>query len=190
MNFNVTLGSSLPSGASESLDTHFGVTSHSQIPLPVSVFMIGYIFGPIVFGPMSETLGRRPVFLSSFAIYTAFTFGCALAPNWPAFLFFRFLMGCGASAPQTVTGSLIEATYSIGAKLTCALGGLYADLWTDLVPRGRAVTLLGLTSNVGPMVGPMISGFTSQDDWRRQFWIALIMNAINWPLLLLMPGKH
>lgn len=106
MNFNVTLGSSLPTGAIEALNTHFGVISPSQIPLPVAIFMIGYIFGPIIFGPMSETVGRRPTFLSSFAIYTAFTLGCALAPSWPVFLFFRFLTGCGASAPQMVTGKI------------------------------------------------------------------------------------
>jgi MFS family permease len=171
MNFNVTLGSSLPSGASESLNKAFGVTSEFQFPLPVAVFLIGYIFGPIVFAPLSESIGRRPVFLSSFAIYTAFTVGCALAPNWPAFLFFRFMLGCGAAAPQTVSN------------------GLFSDIYPDLRPRGRAVTALGLTSNVGPLVGPIISGFTSTKHWQYQFWMALILAGVNWPMLLLLPGK-
>lgn len=57
------------------------------------------------------------------------------------------------------------------------------------MPRGRAVTLLGLTSNVGPLIGPIISGFTSTLDWRWQFWTALIIAAVNWPMLLLMPGE-
>lgn len=105
LNFNTQLGSSLPTGATETLNAHFGVTSKSQIPLPVAVFMVGYIFGPIIFGPMSETFGRRPTFLLSFAIYTVFIVACALAPSWPVFLFFRFMMGCGASAPQTVSGT-------------------------------------------------------------------------------------
>jgi MFS family permease len=70
------------------------------------------------------------------------------------------------------------------------VGGLFADLYTDLAPRGRAVTLLGLTSNVGPLLGPLISSFTSTNNWRWQFWAALIMVGVNWPLLLVMPGKH
>lgn len=127
------------------------------------------VFGPIVFAPMSESLGRRPVFLASFAIYTAFTLGCALAPNWPAFLFFRFMLGCGAAAPQTVSG------------------GLFCDIYPDLRPRGMAVTMLGLTSNVGPLVGPIISGFASATEWRWQFWCALVMAGVNWPMLLFMP---
>ncbi|KAI1105326.1 major facilitator superfamily protein [Jackrogersella minutella] len=169
LNFNVTLGSSLPSGAGPALDDHFGVTSEFQKPLPVAVFLVGYIFGPIIFAPLSESWGRRPVFLVSFGIYTAFTLGCALAPNWPVFLFFRFMLGCGAAAPQTVSG------------------GLFCDIYPDLRPRGLAVTVLGLTSNVGPLVGPIISGFTSTRVWQWQFWAALILAGVNWPMLLCMP---
>ncbi|KAF2797574.1 hypothetical protein K505DRAFT_200166, partial [Melanomma pulvis-pyrius CBS 109.77] len=55
MNFNVTLGSSLPSGAASTLNAHFGVTSEFQKPLPTAVFLVGYIFGPIIFAPMSES---------------------------------------------------------------------------------------------------------------------------------------
>lgn len=169
MNFNTTMGSSLPSGAGDALNRAFHVTSEYQKPFPVAVFLIGYIFGP-VFAPLSESYGRRPVFLAAFGVYTAFTLGCALAPNWPAFLLFRFLQGCGAAAPQTVSN------------------GLFSDIYPDLRPRGRAVTVLGLTSNVGPLVGPIISGFTSTIWWPWQFWIALILAAAIWPLLLFMPG--
>ncbi|KAH7324163.1 major facilitator superfamily domain-containing protein [Stachybotrys elegans] len=169
LNFNVTLGSSLPSGAGPTLNAHFGVTSELQKPLPVAIFLVGYIFGPILFAPLSETWGRRNVFLTSFAIYTAFTVACGFAPNWAVFLFFRFMLGCGAAAPQTVSG------------------GLFCDLYPDLGPRGMAMTLLGLTSNVGPLVGPIISGFTSTSDWQWQFWTATILAAVNWPMLLAMP---
>ncbi|KID84822.1 Major facilitator superfamily domain, general substrate transporter [Metarhizium guizhouense ARSEF 977] len=169
LNFNVTLGSSLPSGAASTLNAHFGITEKLQKPLPVAVFLVGYIFGPIIFAPMSESWGRRPAFLISFSMYTAFTLGCALAPNWPAFLFFRFMLGCGAAAPQTVSG------------------GLFCDIYADLRPRGLAVTLLGLTSNVGPLCGPIISGFTSTRVWQWQFWCALILAGVNWPMLLAMP---
>jgi MFS family permease len=96
--------------------------------------------------------------------------GCALAPNWGAFLFFRFMLGCGAAPSQTVSG------------------GLFCDIYPDLKHRGMAVTMLGLTSNVGPLIGPIISGFTSEGgDWRWQFWCAAILTVVNWPMLLLMP---
>jgi hypothetical protein len=42
INFNVTLGSSLPSGAGAALNAHFGVTSELEKPLPVAIFLVGY----------------------------------------------------------------------------------------------------------------------------------------------------
>ncbi|KZZ98822.1 Major facilitator superfamily domain, general substrate transporter [Moelleriella libera RCEF 2490] len=171
LNFNVTLASSLPSGAEPTLSAHFGVTSKLQKPLPVAIFLVGYIFGPIVVAPLSESWGRRPVFLASFAMHTVFTLASAFAPNWAAFLFFRFMLGCGAAAPQTVSG------------------GLFCDIYPDLGPRGMAVTMLGLTSNVGPLVGPIISGFSSTTParWQWQFWYSLVLIGLNWPMLLVMP---
>lgn len=172
LNFNTTLSSSLPSGAIDSLNAAFHVTDNHQTSLPVAVFLIGYIFGPLVFGFVSESYGRRKCFISSFALYTIFTMACALAPTWPALLVFRFLVGLGASAPQAV------------------LGGMFSDLYPDLRPRGTAVMFLGLTSNIGPLIGPIIAGFSTVKDWRWMFWISLIMAGANWPLLLFLPGRY
>lgn len=112
--------------------------------------------------------GRRPVFLVSFVVYTVFTAGCGFSPNRPAFLFFGCMLGCAAAAPQTVSGDL------------------FCDIFPGLGSRGMTVTLLGLTSNVGPLLGPIISGFVLPRGWQSQFWCALTLAAANWPMLLLM----
>ncbi|KAI8627429.1 major facilitator superfamily domain-containing protein [Xylariaceae sp. FL1651] len=114
LNFNITLGPFLPSGAVPTLNARFGVTSELQKLLSVAIFLVGYnylVVVLIIFAPLSESWGRRPVFLISFGIYTAFTLGCALAPNWPVFLFFRFMSRCGAGALQTVSGGLFSDIY-------------------------------------------------------------------------------
>ena len=171
LNWNVAVSSSLPSGAIDSINAAFNVTDQRQAALPVAVFLIGYVFGPILFGPISEQFGRKTCFVLSFTIYTAFTLACALAPNWPALLVFRAFVCIGAAAPQTV------------------IGAMYADVYPNLQHRGRAVTALGLTSNVGPLVGPIIAGFSSTTDWRWMFWISLITAGISWPLLVMLPGE-
>ena len=171
LNWNVTVSSSLPSGAINSINAAFNVTDQRQTALPVAVFLIGYVFGPILFSPISEHFGRKMCFVLSFAIYTAFTLACALAPNWPALLLFRTFVGIGTAAPQTV------------------IGAMYADVYPNLQHRGRAVTALGLTSNVGPLVGPIIAGFSSTTNWRWMFWISLMMAGISWPMLIMLPGK-
>ena len=120
---NSTLGSSLPSGAITYIGQYFHVTDEIQLVLPITLFLVGYIFGPLFFGPLSETYGRRVITLSSFTVYTLFTMACALAPNWPAFLAFRLLCGVNASSPIAI------------------VGGLYADIFAEPVIRGRAMAI-------------------------------------------------
>ncbi|KAI1770092.1 MFS transporter [Hypoxylon cercidicola] len=168
---NSTLGSSLPSGASRYLSEAFNVSSAEQLALPNSVYLIGYVFGPPLFSPLSEMHGRRIVMLSTFFGFTVFTLACALAPTWPALLVFRFLSGAFASAPITV------------------VGGIFADIYDDPVRRGQAIALIGLTS-LGPIIGPIISGFVSPVSWRWTFWVGLIIAGATWPLVLVLPETY
>lgn len=165
------MSSSLPSGAVSALNKAFNVRSQQQSTLPVAVFLVGYIFGPILFGPISESYGRKACFISSFGIYTIFTVACPLTSSWPAFLLFRLLVGSGASVPQAV------------------LGGVFSDIYPNLLHRGRAVMILGLTSNIGPLSGPVIAGYISTVGWRWMFWINSIMAGLLWPLLIALPGQ-
>ena len=59
------------------------------------------MLGPLLWGPLSEIVGRRPVFIGTFIAYVGFQVGCALAPNTGALLAFRFLGGTFAAAPLT-----------------------------------------------------------------------------------------
>lgn len=118
---NSTLGSSLPSNAINYIAPYFHVTDEQQLVLPISLFLVGYVLGPLFFGPLSETYGRRIIMLSSFVVFTLFTMACALAPNWPAFLVFRLICGINASSAIAV------------------VGGLYADVFGNPVVRGRAM---------------------------------------------------
>ncbi len=74
--------------------------------LVISLFVAGYCIGPLVFGPLSETIGRKSVFVFTFIIYTGFQVGSALAQNTAQVLVFRFLGGTFASAPLANSGSV------------------------------------------------------------------------------------
>ena len=133
---NSTLGSSLPSNAINYIAPDFHVTNEQQLVLPISLFLVGYVLGPLLFGPLSETYGRKIVTLSSFVGFTLFTMACALAPNWPAFLVFRLICGINASSPITV------------------IGGLYADVFSNPVARGRAMAMFMVVSRHIQTTGP------------------------------------
>jgi len=57
-------------------------------------------------GPYANTIADSPpqVMIYAFSVFTIFTMACALAPNYPAFIVFRFLGGIAASCPITVVG--------------------------------------------------------------------------------------
>ena len=91
--------------------------------LPISVFLVGYVFGPLVYSPLSETYGRKVITVPTFSCFIIFTLACALAPSWPALIVFRCLVGIVGSAPIAL------------------VGGLFADVYNDPVSRGLAVSL-------------------------------------------------
>ncbi|PHH70500.1 hypothetical protein CDD80_5965 [Ophiocordyceps camponoti-rufipedis] len=106
---NTTMASALPSLAVSDIAREFKIESALQKQLPISIFLIGYIFGPIVSGPLSEHVGRRRLSLLLFSLYILFTLACALMPTWWSFLFFRVLAGAGGSAPLAIVpGTLAD----------------------------------------------------------------------------------
>ncbi|OQO05838.1 hypothetical protein B0A48_09933 [Cryoendolithus antarcticus] len=166
---NSTLGSSIPSGASDETSKYFNVTSETQLVLPASMYLLGYVLGPLAFSPLSETYGRQIVMRSTFAIYTAFTLGCALAPSWAGLVVMRLLTGIGASTPLSV------------------IGGIYADIYATPKARGRAISVFMCSTCFGPLLGPVMSGFIAPVSWRWAYWLQLIIAGATWPLLLTMP---
>ncbi|KAK9414862.1 putative Major facilitator superfamily transporter [Seiridium unicorne] len=172
---NSTMGSSLPSMAIPFIMDEWGIAEQEQKVLPISTYLIGYVFGPLLCkkqpidlfnthyslldlgGPLSEQFGRRFLALLTFTLFSAFTLGCALSPNWSALLILRFLAGAVASSPIAI------------------VAGQLADIYDDPVARGRAFAWFMAMTVFGPLLAPIISGFCSTSiGWRWTFWVALI----------------
>ncbi|CAG8973316.1 hypothetical protein HYALB_00000078 [Hymenoscyphus albidus] len=170
---NSTLGSSLPSNAIPFISKAFHITSSYAQILPISMYLFGYIVGPLVFGPLSESCGRRYIMSTSFVAFTIFTLGCAVAPTWEALLFNRLLAGVTASSPVAVTG------------------GIFADIYADPVARGRAMAAFIGAACVGPLIAPPLSGFISPAlGWRWTFWVGFVFACVTLAPVLLLPETY
>lgn len=169
MSINSTMGSSVASNETEALREKFHFPDGSQNVLPATTYLIGFVLGPLVFAPLSEQYGRRPILVSTLCLYTIFTMGSALAPNWAGFLVFRFLSGTFASPPMSVTG------------------GSIADVYQEKVSRGQANVMWSTATLVGPLAGPVIAGYTYQYSWRWAFWACMMLSGISLVALLLQP---
>lgn len=171
--FNGSLGASLPSGASSFIAEAFEVSENDiRIVLLNSLYLVGFVVGPLFFGPLSECVGRRPVLVGTYLAYALFTLACALSPTFKSLLVFRFFCGVNGSVPNAV------------------LGGLYSDIYNEPDRRGRAMAIFMFTAIAGPMAGPLVSGFTVLLSWRWVFWVALIITGAGAAFILLLPETY
>jgi MFS transporter, DHA1 family, multidrug resistance protein len=135
--------------------------SYVTSTLGVSLFLLGFVFGPVFFGPASEVFGRRlPLFIGyiSFAI---FQIPVAVAQNVETIMLGRFFSGFSAAAPLAV------------------VGGAMADIWGP-VERAYGICVFAASAFSGPVAGPIIGGFVTQSHlgWRWTAWLTLIMAAL------------
>ncbi|KAF8958850.1 major facilitator superfamily domain-containing protein [Flammula alnicola] len=169
---NATFASSAPSGIIAQLTKEFHMSEIVAI-LTLSLFVTGYCVGPILWAPLSERYGRRPIFLISFFLYVCTQLGSALARNTASVLVFRFLGGTFAACPLSNSGALIS------------------DIW-DAETRGKALALFAVMPFAGPSLGPAVAGFIGENtDWRWVFWLLTIFSGACWVMILLtMPETY
>lgn len=147
MVLNASFASTAPTGALLGIVKTFHV-SEVVANLVTTLFLLGYCAGPLFWAPLSEHYGRRYIFYVSFTGYFAFNFLCAWAPNLGALLAGRFLSGTCASS-----------SFSNGP-------GVLADLW-EPIDRGIGMALLLMLTFMGPIIGPITSGFLYlTETWR------------------------
>lgn len=73
----------------------------------VSVYVLGFAFGPLIIAPLSEMYGRLPLYHACNLLFVIFTIAAAVASNMGQFVVFRFLMGCFGGAPMVLGGGTI-----------------------------------------------------------------------------------
>ena len=75
--------------------------------LPLSLYVLGLAFGPLIAGGLSETFGRRVVYLACMPICMLFTFGAGFSKNIGSLLVCRFLAGTAGAAPLAIGAGTI-----------------------------------------------------------------------------------
>ncbi|OQE36781.1 hypothetical protein PENCOP_c011G00591 [Penicillium coprophilum] len=137
----VTFASSVFSTATKQTAKEFNVSPEVMV-LGVSLFVLGFAFGPIIFGPLSELYGRkRPMFLGMF-VFAIFQIPVAVAQNLQTIFVCRFLGGVFASAPLAI------------------VSGILADMFGP-VNRGIAMAIFAAATFIGPVAGPVVGGFVT-----------------------------
>ncbi|KAG5987328.1 hypothetical protein E4U43_005121 [Claviceps pusilla] len=168
----VTLVSSAYTGGMKEIVAEFRV-SQEVATLGVSLFVLGFAIGPLLWGPLSELFGRQVLFFTTYACLAAFKAGCAGANNIWTLIILRFFAGAFGSSPLTNAG------------------GTIADMF-DADQRGLATAIFALAPFLGPVLGPIAGGFIGMTaGWRWVMGFLAAFSGFMWILgTLLVPETY
>lgn len=88
------------------------VATENDRQLVVIVYMVGFSAGQLIYGPLSDHLGRKPVLLAGLAIFVAGTLGALLSSSFTALLLARLVQGFGAASPRVVAIAVVRDLFS------------------------------------------------------------------------------
>lgn len=160
--FVVTAASAIDSAVLVPASSDLGVSEVTEALGGTAMFLIGFGCGALFSSPMSELVGRYPVYLGALSLFGIWVMASALAPNIGAQIVFRFLAGFCGAAPLTVAG------------------GSMSDIWN---PKEKtwAFPIFAISGFGGPTLGPVIGayiGYTGVLSWRWAEWIMLITDGL------------
>ncbi|KAF2139259.1 uncharacterized protein K452DRAFT_232600 [Aplosporella prunicola CBS 121167] len=130
--------------------------------MSVSFYMLAMSIFPLWWSSFSETLGRRTIYLTSFALFILWAVLCAISDNISMLIVMRVLSG-GASASVQAVG-----------------GGTIADIW-ETRERGFAMGIFYLGPLCGPLLAPIVGGALAEGlGWRSTQWFLVIYGGVVW----------
>ena len=146
------------------IGSELGVQNPNDRQLVVSVLVLGLAFGQLFFGPLSDSVGRKPAVYAGYALYIAGALVSVLAASFPLMLAGRLVQGFGISAPRAVTMAVVRDRYK---------GRLMARVMSF------ATTVFILVPMIAPTLGQTILLFSG---WRGIFgsFVLMALITVSW----------
>lgn len=146
-----------------------------NVELTITGFLIGFSFAQLIWGPISDRIGRRIPLFIGMVLFVIGSAGCALSSDMPQIVFWRVFQAFGACTGPMLARAMIR----------------------DLYARTRAAQMLStlvIISAIAPVIGPLLGGqIVTIASWRAVFWLLVVMGAAMfialWWLPETLPGE-
>ncbi|SUI27809.1 bicyclomycin resistance protein [Salmonella enterica subsp. enterica serovar Derby] len=137
------------------ISAQFGVPAGSA-QMTLSTYILGFALGQLIYGPMADSLGRKPVILGGTLVFAAAAVACALAQTIDQLIVMRFFHGLAAAAASVVINALMR----------------------DIYPKeefSRMMSFVMLVTTIAPLMAPIVGGWVLVWlSWHYIFWILAI----------------
>ena len=142
------------------------LVSSDVVQLTLASYLLGSAALGLVYGPLADFYGRRPIFLGGMTVFLISAIGCALVVDVYTLIAFRFLQGCGGAAALVVSWVMIK----------------------DVFPGPQSTKIIARTAMaivVSPAIAPVVGGhMTAAFGWRSVFILLVVMAVLMWLLLM------
>lgn len=145
-----------------------GFAAHvSQTQLTLTAFLLAFGCSQLLWGPLSDKLGRKPVLLMGLTGYVIGALGCASAQSMDALIAWRALQGAALGAGVMCARAVVRDLYAphMGAQVM-----------------SKALTGLGVLAFLAPVSGSLLVGWLG---WRSTMLTQALMGCVAWLLVLL-----
>jgi DHA1 family bicyclomycin/chloramphenicol resistance-like MFS transporter len=132
----------------------------ARVQLVLTLFLAGIAGGQLVYGPLSDRFGRRPLLIAGLVMFLAGTLLCGFAWSLAALIAGRVLEGVGACAGVVIGRAIIRDVYD-----------------REAAARGLAIVMMAMT--LAPAISPAIGAYLAEwVDWRAIFALLGVLGAI------------
>ena len=140
----------------------------ATVQLTISCYLLGFSFGQLLFGPITDSYGRRYVLIAGLIIFIVAALICGIASNINQLITARFFHGIAAAATSIVINALMK------------------DIYRDRDEFSKMMSFVMLISNVAPLLAPIIGGFILYwFNWQANFYTISLTALIGLALVII-----
>ncbi len=142
-------------------------TSTGQVQLTLSLFLAGFALAQIIYGPLSDRFGRKPMMLVGLSLFVLASIACALAQSIEVLILARFVQALGGSAGPVLGRAMVRDIHGPQES-------------------ARVLSHIGSAMALAPAFAPILGGYMSVYlGWASIFWFLALVGFLGVSLLLL-----
>jgi DHA1 family bicyclomycin/chloramphenicol resistance-like MFS transporter len=139
---------------------YLSVSNPLENPKLITAIFLGLGFGQLIFGPLSDSFGRKPIVYAGFILFVIASIICISTKSFEMMLFGRVLQGIGLAAPRTMSIAMIRDSYE-GDHMA------------------KIVSIVVMVFILVPVVAPTLGQFLMNHyDWKFIFTFTLVFGII------------